>query len=79
MHKDYYRKGIATKLMQVLIKYAEEHDVKTMVGGIDASNEASIISHKKLGFTYSGTIKNAGYNIIIQIRISTGIQGSMGE
>ena len=61
VHKDYYRKGIATKLMQALIKYAQEHDVKTMVGGIDASNEASIISHEKLGFTYSGTIKNAGY------------------
>ena len=61
VHKDYHRKGIATKLMQVLIKYAREHDVKTMVGGIDASNQASIISHEKLGFTYSGTIKNAGY------------------
>lgn len=61
VHKDHYRKGIATKLMQELIKYAEEHDVKTMIGGIDASNQASILSHEKLGFTHSGTIKNAGY------------------
>lgn len=61
VHKDHHRKGIATKLMKELIQYAREHDVKTIVGGIDASNRASIISHEKLGFTYSGTIKNAGY------------------
>lgn len=61
VHKNHYKKGIATKLMHVLIDHAKEHDVKTMVAGIDKENEASMIIHEKLGFTYSGTIRNAGY------------------
>jgi phosphinothricin acetyltransferase len=32
-----------------------------MIGGIDAENEGSIAFHKKLGFTETGTIKEAGY------------------
>ncbi len=61
VHKNHYKKGIATKLMHVLIDHAKAHDVKTMVAGIDKENEASMIIHEKLGFTYSGTIRNAGY------------------
>lgn len=61
VHKNHYKKGIATKLMHVLINHATEHEVKTMVAGIDKENEASIVIHEKLGFTYSGTIRNAGY------------------
>lgn len=61
VHKDYLRKGIGAKLMNEIINLAKEKGIKTMVGCIDASNEASIIAHEKLGFTYSGTIKNAGY------------------
>lgn len=61
VHKNHYKKGIASQLMHALINYAKEHDVKTMVGCIDKENEASIRIHEKLGFTYSGTIRNAGY------------------
>lgn len=61
VHKDHLRKGVGAKLMNEIIKLAKEQGIKTMVGCIDASNEASIIAHEKLGFTYSGTIKNAGY------------------
>lgn len=61
VHNDHHKKGIATKLMHVLIDHARAARKKTMVAGIDATNEASIYMHEKLGFTHSGTIKNAGY------------------
>ena len=61
IHENHYRKGIGEKLMLKLIEYATTNGIKTMVGSIDATNVASIRAHEKLGFTYSGTIKNAGY------------------
>ncbi|MGN7478703.1 GNAT family N-acetyltransferase [Solibacillus silvestris] len=61
VHKDHYKKGIASKLMNALIEEAKASDVKTMVGCIDKENMASIKIHEKLGFNYSGTIRNAGY------------------
>jgi L-amino acid N-acyltransferase len=61
VHKNHYKKGIASQLMHALIDYARTHEVKTMVAGIDKENEASLRIHEKLGFTYSGTIRNAGY------------------
>lgn len=61
VHKDHYKKGIASKLMHELIAIAQKQGVKTLVAGIDGENVASIKAHEKLGFTYAGTIKNAGY------------------
>ena len=61
VHEDHHRKGIGEKLMKRLIEHAKNRGIKTMVGSIDATNIASIRAHEKLGFTYSGTIKNAGY------------------
>lgn len=61
VHKDHFKKGIGTKLMKHLIAYAEQAGVKTMVACIDEENKGSIVAHEKLGFTYSGTIRNAGY------------------
>ncbi|MFJ7891179.1 GNAT family N-acetyltransferase [Lysinibacillus xylanilyticus] len=61
VHKDHYQKGIASQLMQELIRIAKEQGVKTLVAGIDGENIGSIKVHEKLGFKYVGTIKNAGY------------------
>lgn len=61
VHKDYRNKGIATTLMKELIAIANKMEYATMVAGIDSENITSISLHKKLGFTYSGTIKKAGY------------------
>ena len=61
VHHNHYKKGIASKLMETLIEYARTHEVKTMIGCIDATNEASIRAHEKLGFIHSGTLKNVGY------------------
>lgn len=61
VHKAFRNRGIATSLMKELIKLATEKGYKTMVAGIDSLNTSSISLHKKLGFTYSGRINNAGY------------------
>lgn len=61
VHKNHYKKGIASKLMNAIIEEAKVKGVKTMVGCIDKENIASIKIHEKFGFLYSGTIRNAGY------------------
>jgi L-amino acid N-acyltransferase len=61
VHKDHRGKGIGLALMQHLIVAAEEQQYHVMIGGIDITNENSIVLHKKLGFTYAGTIKHAAY------------------
>lgn len=54
-------KGIGTALMLHLIEEAKRQQYHVMVGGIDTSNEARIKLHKKIGFTYCGTIKQVGF------------------
>ncbi len=61
VHPGYRSKGIGNKLLREIIRIGEERDVKTMIGGIDAANIASVKAHEKLGFVHSGTIKKAGY------------------
>lgn len=53
--------GIGASLMQKLIDEAKRQNYHTMVGGIDASNLASLALHRKLGFQYAGTIKQVGF------------------
>jgi len=61
VHKDYRNKGIGTKLMEEIIKIANEREYATLVAGIDAANENSIKMHEKIGFVFSGVIKKAGF------------------
>lgn len=55
------RKGIGTRLMQELIHLAQVRNLHTMVGAIDNANEASMALHRRLGFEYCGTIRQAGF------------------
>ncbi|ALC85114.1 phosphinothricin acetyltransferase [Bacillus sp. FJAT-22090] len=59
--KEFRKKGIATSLMKELIALADEREYRTLIAGIDATNEKSIAMHKNFGFEYSGTIKKAGF------------------
>ncbi|MDP4095395.1 GNAT family N-acetyltransferase [Paenibacillus sp. P96] len=61
VHKDYRRRGAGKLLIQEIIKLAEANGYATLIAGVDAANEGSIVLHKKLGFTHSGTIRKAGY------------------
>ena len=61
IHHAHRGKGLGLLLMQRLIEAAMGQDYHVMVGGIDASNAASIRLHERLGFTHSGTIQQAGF------------------
>lgn len=61
VHKDYRKQGIGMLLLKEIIKIVSERGYKILVAGIDSLNVGSIYMHKKLGFTYSGTIEKAGY------------------
>ncbi|WP_239749651.1 GNAT family N-acetyltransferase [Mammaliicoccus sp. H-M34] len=55
------RQGIATQLLDHLILLAKVDGYKTMVAGIDSSNEGSIHLHKQKGFKHIGTLEKVGY------------------
>jgi L-amino acid N-acyltransferase len=53
--------GVGKALLREIIRVAEAQDYHVMVGGIDASNAASIRLHEAAGFTHCGTIKQSGF------------------
>jgi phosphinothricin acetyltransferase len=53
--------GVGKALMARLIRSATEQGLHTLIGGIDASNAASVAFHEKLGFVPAGVIKQAGF------------------
>ena len=53
--------GVGKQLIQRLIQSATEQQLHSLIGGIDASNAASVAFHQKLGFVHAGTIKEAGF------------------
>lgn len=58
---DYRRRGIAGKLIEAILKEAREReDIHTVISVITGGNEASIRLHEEFGFTYCGTIREAG-------------------
>lgn len=61
VHHECRGMGLGRRLLASLIEEAGARDVHTMVGGIDAANEASIALHQHLGFQPAGMIKEAGY------------------
>ncbi len=59
--KPFRGQGLATQLMQDVIAAATEQNYHTLIGSIDARNNASIQLHDKLGFVHAGTIRHAGF------------------
>jgi phosphinothricin acetyltransferase len=54
-------KGIGKKLLEPLIKAAEELDLHTIIAGIDSTNEVSIKLHERFGFKEVGHFRQVGY------------------
>ena len=54
-------RGAGKVLLQEIIRQALEQNYHVLVGVIDAQNSTSINLHKSLGFSHSGTIKQAGF------------------
>jgi L-amino acid N-acyltransferase len=61
VHQDHRGKGLGLALMERLIAAARAQDLHVMIGGIDATNSASIALHEKLGFVHAGTIRESGF------------------
>jgi len=61
VHHEHRRKGIGDLLLTSIIAKAMEQNYHLLIGGIEATNLASIALHQKHGFTHSGTITQAGY------------------
>jgi phosphinothricin acetyltransferase len=61
VYTDHRKKSIASKLMAELINTAKLQQYHFLVGGIDMANKGSIALHKKFGFTYAGTVQQAGF------------------
>ena len=61
IHRDHRGKGLGRRLLQAIVDAAQQREVHTLIGGIDAANEASIALHRALGFGHAGTIRQAGF------------------
>jgi L-amino acid N-acyltransferase len=61
VHKNKRGQGLGKRLVREMLDAARQQEYHTVVGGIDAQNTASIKLHLALGFTYCGTIKQAGF------------------
>lgn len=61
VHRDHRRHGIGRALLAGLLREAEAQGYHVIIGGIDATNAASIALHEELGFRHAGTIHHAGY------------------
>jgi L-amino acid N-acyltransferase len=53
--------GVGRQLLQALVDAAGAQGYHLLVGGIDATNRASIALHERLGFSHAGTIREAGF------------------
>ena len=61
VHRDHRGQGLGFEVMQALIETARERDVHALMGGIDATNTASIALHQRLGFQHVGTLPQVGF------------------
>ena len=59
--EDHQRRGVAGRLMPVLIERARAMGKHAMVGGLDAANAPSIALHRRFGFEAVGTMPQVGY------------------
>lgn len=54
-------RGVGRILLREVIAAARAQEYHLLVGGIDATNHASIRLHEEFGFTHAGTIREAGF------------------
>jgi len=55
------RRGVGKRLVEEIIAAAQGQSYHVLIGGIDATNAASIKLHEELGFTNCGMIRQAGF------------------
>lgn len=57
----YRGQGLGRILLEAIIAEAKNNNMHVMIGGIDATNQGSIILHEKLGFEHAGTLKEVAF------------------
>jgi L-amino acid N-acyltransferase YncA len=55
------KNGIGSGLLESLLVITERKGKHAMIGGIDAENNASVRLHQRLGFEYTGRLKEVGF------------------
>ncbi len=55
------QQGLGKTLLREAIAAATEQNYHMMIGGIDATNTASVALHRRLGFVHCASIKQAGF------------------
>lgn len=63
VHHDHRGRGLGLEVMRALIESARQRDLHALVGGIDATNTASIALHQRLGFQHVGTLPQVGFKL----------------
>lgn len=61
VHRDHRGQGLGGTLMRELIAAARRAELHAMMGGIDATNAASIALHERFGFRRVGTLPEVGF------------------
>lgn len=61
VHKDHRGKGLGRVVVEELISAARNNGLHAVMGGIDATNAASIALHERLGFEHVGTLPQVGF------------------
>lgn len=61
LHREWRGKGLARLLMPAVMSHARRHGFHSMVGVVDAANEASIRMHRAVGFDVAGVLREGGY------------------
>ena len=61
VHQDFHKRGIGKELLLQLIQLAKSNGLHVFIGGVDASNEGSILFHKRMGFEEVGHLKEIAF------------------
>ncbi len=61
VHAEHRGKGIGRVLLSALIEEAKHMELRTLIGGIDSANAASIAFHASFGFVECARIKDVAY------------------
>ena len=61
VHAEHRGKGIGGALLSALIEEAKRLELRTLIGGIDSANAASIAFHASFGFVECARIKDVAF------------------
>lgn len=61
VHHEFRGKGIGKIMLSAIIESAKKNNIHALIGGIDSTNELSILMHKKMGFQQVGYLPEVAF------------------